>query len=266
VSTFEFHRPTSVADAVAAVKNAGEGKFLAGGQSLLPVIKLHLAEPSDLVTIAGLDELRGIRREGDRLIIGATTTHAEVAASSEVRSAIPALSSLARGIGDPQVRNRGTLGGSIAHNDPAADYPAALLGLDAKIKTNTRTIAADEFFTGMFATALDPAELILEVSFAVPKRAGYLKFRNQSSLFAIVGVMVAEYAGGVRVAITGAASSVFRSTPLEQALTRSFTADAVDGVAIDTSDLVSDLQAGAEYRGHLITVMTKRVLAVATRG
>lgn len=263
MNKFAFHRPSSVADAVAALKQADEGKLLAGGQSLLPVMKLNLAAPSDLIAVGALKELRGIRVDGNRLIIGAAMTHAEVHASPEVQSAIPALAALAGGIGDPQVRNRGTLGGSIAHNDPAADYPAALVALKAEVKTDRRTIAAEDFFTGMFSTALEPHELVLEVSFVRPERAAYVKFRNQASLFAVVGVMVAKYPDGVRAAVVGAKSCVYRATAMEQALGKRFAADALEGITEQGDDFAEDTYASAEYRAHLVTVIAKRAVAAA---
>lgn len=270
MQNFAYHRPRSLADTVAtlaeAAKNGdtGEAKLLAGGQSLLPVMKLDLAAPTDLVSIRDLPELQGIRRDGDRLVIGAAVTHAEVHASPDVAAAIPALAQLAGTIGDPQVRNRGTLGGSIAHNDPAADYPAALIALDAVVKTHRRELSAQDFFTGMFETALEPGEIIVEVSFAVPERAAYAKFPNPASRFAVVGVMVAKHAGGVRVAVTGAGPCVFRLTEMEERLARSFTADAIAGVTVAADDLTSDMHAGPEYRAHLVTVMATRALAAAS--
>lgn len=258
---FAFHRPKSLAEAVSALERADEAKLLAGGQSLLPVMKLDLAAPAALVSIRHLDELRGIRKDGDRLIIGAATTHAEVSRSVDVRAAIPALAELAGDIGDPQVRNRGTLGGSVAHNDPAADYPAALLGLDAVVETNRREIPAEDFFQGMFATALDPAEIITGVSFAVPRAARYAKLANPASRYAIVGVMVARFADGVRVAVTGAGPGVFRVAGMEKALEARFAPEALDGMAVPEDELVGDSFASAAYRAHLIGVMARRAVA-----
>jgi carbon-monoxide dehydrogenase medium subunit len=262
---FTFHRPKNLAEAVRALEGPDEAKLLAGGQSLLPVMKLDLAAPAALVSIRHLDELRGIRTEGapsgDRLIIGAATTHAEVSRARAVHATIPVLAELAGEIGDPQVRNRGTLGGSVAHNDPAADYPAALLGLDAVVVTNRRRIAAEDFFRGMFQTALEPAEIIKEVSFAVPRAAKYMKFANPASRYAIVGVMVARYASGVRVAVTGAGSGVFRVSEMEQALGKRFAPEALDGIKVPEDDLTSDGFASASYRAHLIGVMARRAVA-----
>jgi aerobic carbon-monoxide dehydrogenase medium subunit len=258
---FTFHCPKDLAEAVRALKEADEAKLLAGGQSLLPVMKLDLAAPPALVSIRHLDELRGIRTEGDRLVIGAATTHAEVSRARAVHATIPALAELAGEIGDPQVRNRGTLGGSVAHNDPAADYPAALVAFDAVIVTSQRRIAAEDFFQGMFQTALEPAEIIKEVSFAVPRAARYMKFANPASRYAIVGVMVARHADAVRVAVTGAGPGVFRVSEMEQALARRFAPEALDGIAVPEDELASDGFASATYRAHLIGVMARRAVA-----
>ncbi|KAB2839787.1 MAG: xanthine dehydrogenase family protein subunit M [Burkholderiales bacterium] len=261
---FNYHRPQSLADAASLLAAKPEGKALAGGQTLVAALKLRLAGPSDLIDLSGVAGLKGISREGNALKIGAMTTHAEVAASSEVKSALPALASLAGEIGDRQVRNRGTLGGSIANNDPAADYPAGLLGLGATVITNKRSIAADDFFTGLFGTALAAGEVITAVSFPIPKRAAYVKFKNQASRFALVGVFVAETAGGVRVAVTGAGQGgVFRAAEIEAALGKNFSAAAVAGVKISAANLNSDLHASAEYRAHLITVLAGRAAAKA---
>jgi aerobic carbon-monoxide dehydrogenase medium subunit len=260
---FEFHRPKSVGEAATLLGKSG-GKALAGGQSLVGALKLRLASPEKLVDLSGIAELRGIKREGNAVVIGATTRHADVGASADVQSSIPALAELAGGIGDRQVRNMGTIGGSLANNDPAADYPAAVLGLGATLRTNKRTIAADDFFKGMYETALADDELITAVSFPVPRRAAYIKFRNPASRFALVGVFVGETADGVRVAVTGAGSrGVFRATALEQALGKNFSPGAVKGIKVDATQLNSDLHAGAEYRSHLITVLTGRAVAEA---
>lgn len=258
---FEFHRPENVAGAVTAQKRAKDGKFLGGGQSLIPVMKLGLAAPSDLVSVAGLKELRGIRREGKDLVVGAGTTHAEVAGSAEVRAAIPALADLAAHIGDPQVRNRGTLGGSLAHDDPAADYPAAVLALGATVQTDRRTIAADAFFLGMFQTALQPDEMIVAVRFPLPEKAAYAKFPHPASRFALAGVFVAKGPAGVRVAVTGAGASVFRSKELEAALGKRFAPDALQGVAVPKDGLTADPFGSAEYRAHLVSVLARRAVA-----
>lgn len=258
---FEYQRPKSVADAVAALKKAPDAKLVAGGQTLIPTLKQRLAQPSDLIDLSGIGELRGIRSEGGAIVIGAMTPHADVARSAEVAKAIPALAALAGEIGDPQVRHLGTLGGSIANNDPAADYPAAVLGLGATIKTSERSIAADEFFTGMFSTALNEGEIILSVSFPVPEKAAYRKFPNPASRYAMVGVFVARSGGGVRVAVTGAGPCVFRATEMEQALSKNFSAAALDGIKLASGELNSDIHGSAEYRAHLVTVMAKRAVA-----
>ena len=260
--SFELKKADSVANAAALLAQSG-GKPLAGGQSLVAAMKMRLAQPSALVDLSGIAELKGIRKEGDNLVIGAMTRHAEVAASKVVKDAIPALAALAEGIGDRQVRNRGTIGGSLANNDPAADYPAAVLALGATVQTNKRKIAADEFFKGMYETALADAELITSVSFPIPKKAAYMKFVQPASRFALVGVFVAQTQGGVRVAVTGAAPSVFRSKPLEDALTKNFTADAAKAVKIDAAGLNNDLHGSAEYRAHLVSVLASRAVAAA---
>lgn len=257
---FEFHRPASVKDAVALLKANAGAKLLAGGQSLLPVLKLELAEPSDLVSLAGLKELREIRVDGDKLLIGALVTHDGVHRSPEVNQAIPALAKLAGGIGDAQVRNRGTLGGSVAHADPAADYPAALVGLGATILTDRRSIAAEDFFTGLFTTALAADELVTAVAFPIPRRAAYVKFAHRASKYALVGVLIAETGGGVRVAVTGAAASVFRLPAWEQALQGKMAASSLDGLSVPHASLNSDAEASAEYRAHLIGVMARRAV------
>ncbi len=260
---FAYHRPKSLADAVKALKDASDGKLMAGGQTLIPTLKQRLARPSDVIDIAAIGELRGIKVSGGTFVIGAATRHAEVAASPEVKKAIAALAHLAGEIGDPQVRNRGTIGGSLANNDPAADYPAAVLGLGASVQTNERTITADDFFKGMFETALKPSEVITAVHFPVPEKAGYAKFPNPASRYAIVGVMVAKGPQGVRVAVTGAAPCVFRVKAMEEALSKSWSADAVAAVKVPAKGLNSDIHASAEYRAHLISVMAKRAVQAA---
>ena len=259
--TVEFAQPKTLADATATLASTG-GRPLAGGQSLVAAMKLRLSQPGTLVSLSGIPDLKGIRRDGERIAIGAMTRHAEVASSDIVQSAMPALSSLAEGIGDRQVRNMGTLGGSLANNDPAADWPAAVLGTGATIRTDRRAIAADDFFKGMFETALAADEIITAVDFPIVQRAGYAKFPNPASRFALVGVFVARFTNGdVRVAVTGAAPSVFRAKAIEDALKRSFTPDAAKGVAVDASGLNSDLHGSAEYRAHLISVMASRAVA-----
>jgi carbon-monoxide dehydrogenase medium subunit len=260
---FAYHRPTSLADAGKTIGGASDGKLLAGGMTLLPTIKQRLARPSDLVDLAGIAELKGIKSDGGALVIGAMTTHAEVAHSPEVQKTIPALATLAEGIGDPQVRNRGTIGGSISNNDPAADYPAAVLGLDATVITNKRRIKADDFFKGLFETALEDGEIVTAVSFPKPEKAGYAKFPNPASRYAMVGVMAAKTAGGVRVAVTGAGPVVFRHKDLEKALSTRFAPEATADVKTASKGLNSDIHGSAEYRAHLVGVMAKRAVAAA---
>ena len=257
---FTFERPTALPDA-ARLSGAG-GKPLAGGQTLLASMKLRLANPEQLVDLGAVRELAGIRREGDNVVIGAMTRHAEVAASDEVRKAIPALADLAGHIGDRQVRALGTLGGSVANNDPAACYPSAVLGLNATVQTTKRKIAADDFFTGLFSTALEEGELITAISFPIPSKAAYIKFKQPASRFALIGVFVAQTASGVRVAVTGGGNGVFRHQGLEDALSRSFT-PASAGLKIASDGLSSDLHASAEYRAQLISVMAQRAVAKA---
>ena len=260
---FDYHRAASVADAAAKLAANSEANLLAGGQTLIAAMKLRLASPSQLVDLRAIPDIKGVRVEGNALSVGAMTTHAEVAASVDVNKQIPALARLAGTIGDRMVRNMGTLGGSIANNDPAADYPAGLVALGATVVTNKRKIAADDFFRGMYETALDAGEIVTAVSFPVPKRAGYVKFPNPASRYALVGVFVAQTANGVRVAVTGAGPSVFQVPDMEQALSARFAPDAVTGVHISPEPLNTDLHASAEYRAHLVTVMAKRAVEQA---
>ena len=257
---FAYHKPGSLADAAAALNSAADGKLMAGGQTLIPTLKQRLAQPSDVIDLGGIGELSGISVSGDAVKIGATTRHAAVAASGEVAGAIPALAKLAGGIGDPQVRNMGTIGGSIANNDPAADYPSALLGLGATVTTNKREIAADDFFTGMFETALAEDEIITGVSFPVPQKAGYVKFPNPASRYAMVGVFVSQGGGGVRVAVTGAGPCVYRHADMEAALSSNFSSDALANVATSADGLNADIHASAEYRAHLVGVIARRAV------
>src|SRR6187402_665342 len=259
---FNFERPSSTADAV-KLASAGGAKVLAGGQTLLASMKLRLANPEQLVDLGGVAELSGIRREGNALVIGAMTRHADVASNAEVKATLPALADLAGGIGDRQVRAMGTIGGSVANNDPAACYPAAVLALGGTVHTNQRKIAADDFFQGMFTTALKDGELITAVSFPVAKKAAYMKFKQPASRFALIGVFVAQTDGGVRVAVTGGGNGVFRHAGLEQALAKSFTPEAAAGVKVDAGNLSSDLHGSAAYRANLIGVMTQRAVAKA---
>ena len=259
----DYQQAKTVADAAAMLAKSG-GKALAGGQSLVAAMKLRLAQPGTVVDLAGIKELTGVRMEGGALVIGAMTRHADVASSAEVKRAIPALAVLAEGIGDRQVRNMGTLGGSIANNDPAADWPAAVVGLNATVVTDKRKLAAADFFKGMYETALGADEIITAVSFPVPKKAAYAKFPNPASRFALVGVFVAQLAdGSVRVAVTGAAPSVFRASGIEAALAKSFTADAAKAVKVDASGLNNDLHGSPAYRAHLVAVMASRAVASA---
>ncbi len=263
---FEYQKPADVKTAVQAVSATGENKYIAGGMTLLPTLKLRLARPDRLVDLAGIADLGGIRIERDRVEIGAMTRHADVAHSVELRRAIPALAALASGIGDPLVRNRGTMGGSVANNDPAADYPSAVLALGATVVTDRREIAADAFFTGMFSTALEAGELITRIRFPIPKRAAYVKFPNPASRYAMVGVFVAETAGGIRVAVTGAGACVFRIAAFEAALTKRFAPEALDGLSVPSDGLNQDLHGSAEYRASLVPVIAKRAVAAALAG
>ena len=260
---FAYHRPKSVADAVAAFKKAADGKYIAGGHTLVPTLKQRLAQPSDVIDLSSIADLGGIKSDGKTVTIGALTRHADVAASADVQKAIPGLAKLAGMIGDPQVRNMGTIGGSVANSDPAADYPAAVLALGATIKTDQRSINADEFFKGMFETALKPGELIVSVSFPVPQKSSYMKFPNPASRYAMVGVFVAKTAAGVRVAVTGAGPAAFRVKAMEDALAKDFSANALNGISVPAKGLNADIHGSAEYRAHLIGVMAKRAVASA---
>jgi carbon-monoxide dehydrogenase medium subunit len=260
---FRDRRASSLAEAERMFRESANAKYLAGGQTLIPTMKQRLAAPSDLIDLSGIASLSFIRRDDASLIIGAGTRHADVAEEVVVRGAIPALAVLAGLIGDPAVRHKGTLGGSIANNDPAADYPAALLGLGATVKTMRRAIAAEDFFTGMFTTALENGEIVTEVAFPIPKRAGYAKFPNPASRYAMAGVFVAEFPRDTRAAVTGAEPCVFRVPEMEQALPRTFTPESVAGTAISPDGLNSDLFGSGEYRAHLVTVMAKHAMASA---
>lgn len=263
---FDYHRPPTLKEAASLLRRNENARALSGGQSLVPAMKLRLNAPAALVDLAGIEELRGIKLDGAVLTIGAMTRHSEVAASKEVALGIPALARLAEHIGDRQVRNMGTLGGALANNDPAADYPAAVLALGATINTNKRAIPADKFFVGMYETALRRDEIITSVAFPLPKRAAYAKFPNPASRFALVGVFVGEGGGSVRVAVTGAAPCVFRVKDMEKKLAANFTPDAIANVRVPAENLNSDLHASAEYRAHLVTVMAKRAVAAALAG
>ena len=261
--SFNYHRPLSLKEAAQFLAAASDGKLMSGGMTLIPTLKQRLANPSDVIDLGGIAGLSGIEAKGGAIVIGATTTHAEVATNATVKSKIPALAALAESIGDPQVRNRGTIGGSIANNDPAADYPAGLLGLGATIKTNKREIAADAFFTGLFETALEDGEIVTAVSFPIPKKAGYAKFPNPASRYAVVGVMAAQGPAGTRVAVTGAGPGVFRVAAMEKALDKSFSPSAIEGIAVPANGLNADIHASAEYRAHLVGVMARRAVAAA---
>ena len=263
---FEYHRPNSTKDAIALAEKKPEGRYLAGGQSLVQAMKLRLSSPTDLVDLNAISDLKTLKVEGSTVVIGAMVRHAEVAASSAVRKAIPALAALADIIGDRQVRHMGTIGGSLANNDPAADYSAAVLGLGATLTTNKRKIEADSFFKGLFETALAPGELITQVAFPAPKRAAYMKFKNPASRFAIVGVFVADFGGGkVRVAVTGAGPSVFRQAEMEKALSAKFAPESVANIKVKQDGLNNDLHASPEYRAHLVTIMAKRAVEAALK-
>jgi carbon-monoxide dehydrogenase medium subunit len=260
---FEYQRATDPKAAAASVTADSNAKFLAGGQSLLPTMGLRLAQPSQLIDVTRIESLKTISVDAKTVTIGAAVCHADVADHAELRRVLPALADLAGHIGDRQVRTLGTLGGSLANNDPAACYPAAAMALDATIVTDRRRIASQDFFVGMYETALEPDELITSVEFPVPERAAYEKFRNPASHFALVGVFVAKFAGGVRVAVTGAAASVFRVPELEQALTANFTPEAARTVTVSAADLNTDMHASADYRAHLIPVLAGRAVTKA---
>jgi carbon-monoxide dehydrogenase medium subunit len=258
---FTYHRPGDLSAAVARLRDASEAKLLAGGMTLLPTMKQRLAAPSDVIDLAAIPDLAGIRRDGNELVIGAMTRHADVAASDVVKQAVPALASLAEGIGDPAVRHCGTIGGSVANADPAADYPAGVLALDAVVETTERRIPADAFFTGLFETALEPSEIITAVRFRIPDRAHYLKFPHPASGYAVVGVFVARFGAAVRVAVTGAGPHAFRVTEMETALAQTFSPKAISGIAVSPSMLIGDVHCSAEYRAHVIGVLAQRAVS-----
>jgi carbon-monoxide dehydrogenase medium subunit len=258
---FRFHRPADTTAAAKIVAEAEEPKLLAGGMTLIPVLKQRLAAPTDLIDLSSVSGLTGIAKTANGLSIGAMTRHAEVNTSSVVTQTIPSLAELAGQIADPAVRNRGTIGGSIANADPAADYPAAVVALKATVRTTKRAIASDDFFTGFYATALEPGEIITAVEFLTPLAAKYMKLRHPASGYAVTGVYVARYSDGVRVAVTGAGPSVFRLKDFEAALTKSFTVKAIEGLSVSASDLLSDIHHSAEYRASVTAVMAKRAVA-----
>ena len=261
--SFAFHRPSTLHEMSALLNGVADSLPLAGGMTLLPTIKQRLAAPAALVDLSKIPQMFGITVTGDVLTIGAMTRHVDVAESPDVRGKVPMLAGLAAGIGDPAVRNRGTIGGSVANNDPSADYPAAVLALDAIVVTDRREIAADAFFKGLFTTALEPDEIITAVRFPIPSAGGYAKFKSPASRYALVGVCVAKQAGKVRVAVTGAGPGVFRVGAMEAALENSFTPDAIAAVKVSSENLSSDIHADAEYRAHLVTVMAKKAVAAA---
>ena len=261
--SFLYERPSSVADAVAALAASDMARPLAGGMTLLPTMKQRMAEPEKIVDLSALAELRQISREADTLVIGAMCKHDEVANSQIVKDAIPGLARLASRIGDQQVRHRGTIGGSVANNDPAADYPAAILGLAAEIVTDRRTIAADDFFVGMLETALEPGEIVTGIKIPVPEFAAYCKFPNPASRYALAGVFVAKTKGEVRVAVTGAGPGVFRAPIIESALEENFSPESLEFISIDATDLLSDMHGDSEYRANLVVVMARRATALA---
>lgn len=263
MENFAYHRPTKVADAVKLMKKAKDGKFMSGGHTLVPTMKVGLAAPTDIIDLTGLKN-SGIKIGAKSVVVGATCVHADVANDKALKKALPGLAMLAGGIGDPHVRHKGTIGGSVANNDPAADYPAACMALGATIHTDARKVPAEKFFTGMFSTALKPAEVITAVEFPIPKKSGYAKFPNPASLYAMVGVYVAQGKDGkVRVAVTGAGPGVFRLPEMEEALSKDFSEKAIAGIKVKARGLNADLHGSAEYRAHLITVMAKRAVAAA---
>ena len=263
---FKYHRPTTVRQAANLLAKFPEAKVLAGGHSLIPVMKLRLASPSDIIDINKVEGLSGVEIKGRSAVIGAMTRHHEVAASKELQEALPALAGVPASIGDPHVRHRGTIGGSIANNDPNADYPAACLGLGATIITNKRRIAADDFFTGMFSTALEPDEIITKVSFPLAKKAAYQKFKHPASGFALVGVFVSKRGSEIRVAVTGAGSNgVFRVKSFEEALKKRFSPKSIEGMTVPADGMNSDIHASAEYRAHLVNVMARRAVDAANK-
>jgi carbon-monoxide dehydrogenase medium subunit len=257
---FNYHQAKSVDEASKLSTSVEEGKVMAGGMTLIPTLKQRLAKPSDVIDLGKIAELKGIKLEGKTLTIGAMTRHYDVASSDVVKKAIPGLAHLAGHIGDPHVRNRGTIGGSIANSDPAADYPSSVVALNATIITNKRKIAADDFFKGLFETALEPGEIITAVSYPVPDKSAYMKFPNPASRYAVVGVFVAKTGGDVRVGVTGAGAYAFRQKEMEAALIKSFTPDAIKDIKHPQDGLNSDIHASAEYRAHLVNVMARRAV------
>ena len=259
--SFAYHRTKTIAEATSKRAADPDASYLAGGMTLIPTLKQRLANPTQVLDLSAITELKGVSVANGIVSVGAMTCHADVALSADVRKVLPALADLAGAIGDPQVRNRGTIGGSLANSDPSADYPAAVVGLGATIHTNTRQISGDDFFKGLFETALEPGELIVKVTLPIAKRAAYMKFANPASGYAVVGVMVADTAQGVRVAVTGAGACAFRQADMEAALAKSFTVAAIKDIVISADDLNADMHATAEYRAHLVGVMARRAVA-----
>lgn len=259
--TFDYHRPASLHDAAELLKRLDEPVLLAGGQTLIPTLKQRLAHPSDVVDLAGIGGLREVGAANGIVAVGAMARHADVAGSELVRKQLPALAALAAGIGDPQVRNRGTVGGSVANSDPAADYPAAVVALGATVHTHRRALAGDTYFRGMFETALEAGEIIVRVDFPVPDRAAYCKFPSPASRYATVGVFVAVFGKQVRVSVTGAGPCAFRAKAFEDALVVDLRPAALDGIDVPAGEFNSDLHASADFRAHLVTVMAKRAVA-----
>ncbi len=260
---FSYHKPSRLEEAVEILSSTEDAKILAGGQTLIATMKLRLAGPSDLVDLGEIAELKAILKKENNIVIGSMTTHADVAGSEIIKKQIPSLAHLASEIGDQMVRNVGTIGGSVANNDPAADYPAAVLGLGAKVITNTREISGDDFFTGMYETCLLPDEIITSIVFPIPTRSSYIKFKNPASRYAIVGVMVAETHNSVRVAVTGAGSSVFRVKAFEDALGTNFSSNSIANLKVPHDDLTEDMHASSFYRAHLVNIMAQKAVATA---
>jgi carbon-monoxide dehydrogenase medium subunit len=257
-----YHKPSSLSEAASLFSSSGDAAYISGGHTLLPTMKARLAAPANVIDLRNIAELKGIQASGDTLTIGAATTHAEVAGSADVKGAIPTLAALAGSIGDPAVRHLGTIGGSVANNDPAADYPSAVLALAATVHTNKREIAADDYFQGLFTTALEEGEIVTKIAFKVPEQSGYAKFRNPASRYPMAAVFVAKHKdGSVRVAVTGAGNDgVFRWTAAEEALAGNFSPDALEGLSVNASDMMGDIHGSAEYRAHLVGVMARRAV------
>jgi len=258
---FNYHKPANVAEAVSLFRAADDPMYLSGGMTLIPTMKQRLAAPTDLIDLSGIAEMNGVNVSADKITVGAFTRHNEVAHSPEIAATLPVLAQLANLIGDNQVRNRGTIGGSVANSDPSADYPAAIVGLGATVHTQERAISGDEFFQDLFETALRPGEIITHIDFPVPTRAAYRKFPNPASRYAVVGVLIADFSGTIRVGVTGAGPCAFRATALEEVLNDNLSVAAINGVEVPDAGLNSDMHASAEYRAHLVKVMARRALA-----